>query len=93
MGRGRGGWVGKGKGARSTVDAERELMSEIRGNPFSLAIVEEDPPRSRPAQLRSRYCRRCRSAAGGPPTFSASDPSAPFSPARYIRRNYAERFE
>lgn len=37
---------------QSTVDAERELMSEIRGNPFWLAIAEEDPR----SQFRSRYC-------------------------------------
>lgn len=42
-------------------------MSEIRGNPFWLAIAEEDPR----SQLRSRYCT-------GTATFYISTPFLPF---------------
>lgn len=74
-------------GVRSTVDAERELMSEIRGNPFSLAIVEEDPSRSQPGQFRSRYCRHCRSAKRTllPPFPGTKGPSVSFSPVDTLK--------
>ena len=48
------------RNVQSTVEADgregEELMSEIRGNPFWLAIAVEDPR----SQFRFRYCSHCR---------------------------------
>lgn len=81
------------RSARSTVDAERELMSEIRGNPFSAGNRRGGSSSfATGAQLRSRYCSRTVAARRW---FSPSSPAGagsrpPFFAGRYIRRNYGE---
>lgn len=80
------------RSARSTVDAERELMSEIRGNPFSAGNRRGGSSSfATGAQLRSRYCSR---TVAAPEVFfllwSWAGSWPPFFVGRYIRRNYGE---
>lgn len=79
------------RGARSTVDAERELMSEIRGNPFSAGNRRGGSSSfATEALLRSRYCSRTVAAPGVSFLLGWAGSWPPFFAGRYIRRNYGE---
>lgn len=79
------------RGARSTVDAERELMSEIRDNPFSAGNRRGGSSSfATEALLRSRYCSRTVAAPGVSFLLGWAGSWPPFFAGRYIRRNYGE---